>query len=103
MSNVKNTKNLNNVNNAIMHKLDIKDRNSIDNVLVKLDVIDNFNQIITDYVDFKEVESGKNTNDNILLTYFEIKRNKQSVLTLLYETKSKLDEIKNILQDLIDE
>lgn len=102
MSNVKNAKNLNNIDNAVMHKLDKEDRDSIDNILVKLDVVDNFNQIITDYVDFQEYEKGKDVNENILLTYFEIKRNKQSILTLLYETKNKLDEIKETLQDLME-
>lgn len=101
MSNVKNAKNLNNIDNAVMHKLSKEDRKSIDNVLVKLDVIDNFNQIITDYVDFQEFDKGKDASENILLTYFEIKRNKQSILTLLYETKNKLDEIKDTLQDLM--
>lgn len=97
-----NAKNLNNIDNAVMHKLDNDDRNTIDEVLVKLDVIDNFNQIITDYVDFQEFDKGKNATENDLLTFFEIRKNKQSVLTLLYETKSKLDEIKDTLQDLID-
>lgn len=102
MSNVKNAKNLNNIDNAVMHKLDNDDRNTIDEVLVKLDVIDNFNQIITNYVDFQEFDKGKDTTENNLITFFEIRRNKQRVLTLLYKTKSKLDEIKDKLQDLID-
>lgn len=102
MSNVKNAKNLNNIDNAVMHKLDSEDRENIDNVLVKLDVLDNFNQIITDYVDFQEFDKGKDVSENILLTYYEIRKNKQSVLTLLYETKNKLDEIKSTLQDLME-
>lgn len=102
MSNVKNAKNLNNINNAVMHKLNNEDRDSIDNVLVKLDVLDSFYQIITDYVDFQEFDRGKDATENILLTYYEIVRNKQNILTLLYESKNKLDEIKGTLQDLID-
>lgn len=102
MSNVKNAKNLNNIDNAVMHKLDSEDREKIDNILVQLDVIDNFNQIITDYADYQEYDKGKDLSENILLTYYEIRRNKQSILTLLYETKSKLDAIKSDLQELME-
>ena len=89
MSNVKNAKNLNNIDNAVMHKLDSEDREKIDNILVQLDVIDNFNQIITDYADFQEFDKGKDLSENILLT-------------LLYETKNKVDDIKHSLQDLME-
>lgn len=99
MSNVKNLKN---VNNAIMHKLDNEDRESLDNILVQLEVLNSFNQIITDYVDFQEFENGKDITENTLLTYYEIKKNKPNILTLLYESKNKLDDITNALQDLLD-
>lgn len=102
MSNVKNAKNLNNIDNAVMHKLDKEDREKIDNILVQLDVIDEFNKIITDYADYQEVDNGKDLSENVLLTYYEIHRNKQSILTLLYETKNKLDNIKQSLQDLME-
>lgn len=102
MSNVKNAKNLNNIDNAVMHKLDSEDREKIDSILVQLDVIDNFNQIITDYADYQEFDKGKDLSENILLTYYEIRRNKQSILTLLYETKNKLDAIKSDLQELME-
>ena len=102
MSNVKNAKNLNNIDNAVMHKLDNEDREKIDSILVQLDVLDNFNQIITDYADYQEFDKGKDISENILLTYYEIRRNKQSILTLLYETKNKLDAIKSDLQELME-
>lgn len=102
MSNVKNAKNLNNIDNAVMHKLDNEDREKIDSILVQLDVLDNFNQIITDYADYQEFDKGKDLSENILLTYYEIRRNKQSILTLLYETKNKLDAIKSDLQELME-
>lgn len=102
MSNLKNAKNLNNIDNAVMHKLDSEDRESIDNVLVNLDVVDNFLQIITDYTDFQEFVNGKDATENALLTYFEIRQRKENVLTLCYESKNKLDAIKKTLQDLME-
>ena len=91
-----------NIDNAVMHKLDNEDREKIDSILVQLDVLDEFNKIITDYADYQEVDNGKDLSENILLTYYEIHRNKHSILTLLYETKSKLDAIKSDLEELME-
>ena len=88
-------------NKAVIHKLDSKDRDTIDKVLLELEIVKDFNKIITDYADFDEYEDSKSKTDNILLTYLEIKRNKQSILTLLYETDQKINAIKGTLRDLM--
>jgi hypothetical protein len=96
MSNTKKTS-----DKAVIHKLDNKDRDTIDKVLLELEIVKDFNKIITDYADFDEYEDSKSKTDNILLTYYDIKRNKQSILTLLYETDQKINAIRGTLRDLM--
>ena len=50
MSNTKKTS-----DKAVIHKLDNKDRDTIDKVLLELEIVKDFNKIITDYADFDAV------------------------------------------------
>ena len=75
MSNLNNIKNLNNIEN--MDNLD-----KLDLALNNLEKINSFMQLITDYVDYREIDTEKTTQANIIATFYEIKRNKQHILNI---------------------
>lgn len=75
---------------------------TIDNLLLELEILKDFNKIITDYADYDEYDKGKDKTENILLTYYDIQSKKQSILTLLYETNEKINAIKNTLRESVN-
>ena len=68
--------------------------------LNNLEKINSFMQLITDYVDYREIDTEKTTQANIIATFYEINRNKPHILNLCYECLEKIDNTAELLQDL---
>lgn len=99
MDNLNNIKNLNNTDNTNnVNSMSNADR--IDKALCNLDILNSFIQLITDYIDFKEVDRGKTPQENILATYYEINRNKQNMLNLCYESIIKISDTAELLENI---
>ena len=96
MDNLNNIDNLNNVDNTN----NMSNADKIDKALCKIDVLSSFIQLITDYIDFKEYDKGKNKQDNIVATLYELARNKQNMLNLCYESIIKINEIQDLIKDI---
>lgn len=71
---------------------------SLEGLAVKIDYIDSFLNIITDYIDF----TIDKDNDNYpLLILNELLRNKNNILSLCYDTSNKINDVNNNIESII--
>lgn len=82
-----------------MDKLNKKDIiDDLESLAVKIDYIDSFLNIITDYVDF---QVNTDEDNYPLLVLNELLRNKNNILSLCYDTTDKINDVNNKIESII--
>lgn len=82
-----------------MDKLNKKDIiDDLESLAVKIDYIDSFLNIITDYVD---LQVNTDEDNYPLLVLNELLRNKNNILSLCYDTTDKIKDVNNKIESII--
>lgn len=82
-----------------MDKLNKKDIiDDLESLAVKIDYIDSFLNIITDYADF---QVNTDEDNYPLLVLNELLRNKNNILSLCYDTTDKIKDVNNKIESII--